>query len=33
MRRKIDGLNFRTRVILTILVVAITIAVIAWDVI
>ena len=33
MRRWIDELSFRTRVVLTALVVAITIAVMAWDMI
>jgi hypothetical protein len=33
MRRWIDELSFRTRVMLTIFVVAITIAMIVWDVI
>jgi hypothetical protein len=33
MRRWIDELSFRQRVVLTILVVAITVAVIVWDVI
>jgi hypothetical protein len=32
MRRWIDELSFRTRVVLTALVVAITITVVAWDV-
>ena len=31
MRRWIDELSFRARVVLTILIVAITIAVISWD--
>jgi hypothetical protein len=33
MRRWIDELSFRTRVVLTVLVVAIMIAVMAWDMI